>query len=120
MSLRTSLHALTALDPDGKPLAMLGLSPVDMLAGRGSPWFLGSDSVFDHGRELLTMGPRIIAWFHETFPLMENMVSSENVRAIALLKRWGAEIVDQPKVVGGVEFVPFRFSAAIQGASIAA
>lgn len=28
---------------------------------RGSPWFLGSDQTYRHGRELLELGPRVIA-----------------------------------------------------------
>jgi hypothetical protein len=97
------------------PLAMFGVYAADMLSGVGVPWFLGPTRCSDYGRDLMARGPKIIAWWHETFGVMENLVSVENVKAIALLK-WGAS-VGEAKVHGGVEFVPFRFAAAIQGMS---
>lgn len=120
LSLRTSLHALTALNGESKPVAMFGVTPVDMISGLGSPWFLGSDEVFDYARDLLERGPRIIGWFHDTFGTMENLVSRENVKAIRLLRAWGAQIGEEPQSVGGLEFVRFRFSAAIQASALAA
>lgn len=120
ISLRTSLHALTALDPDGKPLAMFGVYATDLMAGVGSPWFLGRDEVFEYARDLLTLGPRILSWFHDTFDTMENIVSVENVKAIALLRKWGATIGADVVTHRGVEFVTFRFTAAIQGQRAAA
>lgn len=114
-SLRTSVHALTALSPEGVPLAMMGVCSTGLLSGRGSPWFLGRDEVFDYGRDLMQRGPRIIAWWHETFEVMENIVSVENAKAVALLKRWGAAIGGETVTNRGVAFVPFRFAAAIQG-----
>jgi hypothetical protein len=120
LSLRTSLHALTALDPEGKPVAMFGVCALGLLAGRGTPWFLGTERVFDYGRDLMVRGPRIVAWWHETFDVMENIVAVENVKAVALLKRWGAEIGGETRTHRGVEFVPFVFRAAIQGQAAAA
>lgn len=109
MSLATSLHALTALDGNGKVLAMMGVCPASMLEGRGIPWFLGADEVLDYGRDLLSYGRGIIAAWHEDFPVMENLVASENVAAIRLLRKWGATIEEMPRTIGGLEFVPFRF-----------
>lgn len=120
ISLRTSLHALTALDPEGKPVAMFGVCALGLLAGRGTPWLLGTERVFDCGRDLLVSGPKIIAWWHETFDVMENIVAVENVKAIALLKRWDAEVGGETQVHRGVGFMPFVFRAAIQGQAAAA
>ena len=121
MSLRTSFHALTALDPnDGRPLAMMGVCATGMLTGKGAPWFLGRDEVFEYARDLMTRGPKIIAWWHEAFPEMENIVSVENVKAVALLRKWGATIGGETVTHRGIEFVPFRFTAAIQAPAVAA
>jgi hypothetical protein len=117
LSLRSSLHALTALNDEGKVLAMFGVCARDMTQGLGTPWFLGTDKVFDYGRDLMIRGPKIVAWWMETFDTMENVVSAENVKAIRLLRAWGAEIGDQVKMIDGLEFVPFVFRAAIQGAT---
>lgn len=109
ISLATSLHAMTALNEDGKPVAMFGVCSGSLVEGNGVPWFLGTDEVLKCGRDLLTIGRKMIAWWHEDFPLMENLVSSENAPAIRLLKRWGAEIGTEPQTYRGLEFVPFRF-----------
>lgn len=120
MSLTTSFHAVTALGPNG-PLAMFGVSPRGLLSGRGTPWFLGRDEVFEYARDLMLRGPKIIAWFQETFPEeLSNIVSVENTRAVAMLRHWGAVVGGDPQIHGGLEFVPFAFRAAIQARSRAA
>jgi hypothetical protein len=58
-------------------------------------------------------GPKIIRWWHETFPILENLVSSENDKAIALLKYWGAEMAET-SIIAQTEFQRFSF-VAIQG-----
>jgi hypothetical protein len=120
ISLRTSFHALTATDEQGAVLAMFGVMAMDILGRTGSPWFLGTDRVFDYARDLMERGPRIIAWWQQDFDVMENIVSVENRKAIRLLEKWGAQIGTRTQVHGGVEFVPFSFSAAIQESRAAA
>lgn len=95
-------------------LAMLGVCPVGLLSGRGTPWLLGTDAVFDHARALIDLGPKVIGWWREEFSELSNVVSSENTKAIRLLRYWGAEVGSETQMIGGAEFVPFRWSA-IQG-----
>jgi len=106
LALRSSAWAVTAL-VDGEPHAMFGVTPISLIEDRGSPWFLGSDQVYRHGRELLEMGPRVIARMHAGFRRLENSVSVGNGQAVRLLRRWGFTIGAAPFVVGGVEFVRF-------------
>jgi hypothetical protein len=120
LSIRTSLYALTALDSDNRPLCMLGVCPGGMLMGVGVPWLLGTDDLLNHKLDLVQTGRRVIAWWSATFPVMENIVAKQNVKAIALLKHWGAEIGSHVETHGGVEFLTFRFEAAIQGEQEAA
>lgn len=112
-SLRRSVEALTALDPDdGRPLAMMGVTTIGLVSGRGSVWFLGREEVYDYGRDLVARGPKIIAAWLELFESLENIVSADNVKAIRLLRRWGATFGSDPserQVHHGVEFVSFRF-----------
>ena len=115
LSIRTSLYALTALDLQGRPLCMFGVCPNGLLTGTGVPWLLGTDALFDHATDLMRAGPRVLAWFFETFDEMGNVVARQNVKAIALLRHWGAEIGDEVEMHRGVEFVTFRLAAAIQG-----
>lgn len=120
MSLRTSLHALTALDEDGKVLAMMGVCSEGLMTGKGVPWFLGSDETLLYGRDLMSRGPKIIRWWLEDFEVMKNIVSSENAMAIKLLRKWGAEVGGEPQMHRGLEFVPFVFRrSAIQAPAAA-
>jgi hypothetical protein len=110
-SLRTSLHAMTAVEDDETPVAMFGIYPLDAIGGSAIPWFLGTDRVFMHPRELLCSGRRILDWWRSKFPHLENIVAVENEAAIRLLTHWGAEVGGKTEVHRGVSFVPFRFPA---------
>lgn len=114
IGLRTSLSSYTALE-DGKPAAMMGVVSTSLLGARGLVWMLGTDGVFRHGRELVTIGPRIIGHWLETFAVLENVIATQNHRAIRLLVKWGAIVGGEVQTMRGVEFVPFRFERSIQG-----
>lgn len=106
LSLRSSAWACTVL-LDGEPVAMFGVVAASLIEGRGRPWFLGSDDVYAHGRDMLTMGVQVLARMHGDFRRLENVVSSGNVRAIRLLRRWGFTVEGEEIMVGGVPFVRF-------------
>lgn len=101
------MHTMTALD-DGIPAAMFGLHIINMLSGAATPWFLGTDRVFMHPRELLSTGKRILTMWRSEFPVLENIVSVENDAAIRLLRHWGFAVGGAEEVHRGVAFVPFR------------
>lgn len=111
LGLRTGLHVLTAVEDDGTPVAMFGLFVVSSLGGEARPWFLGTDLVFDHPRELLTIGRMVLDWWRAEFPVLENIVAVENVKAIRLLHHWGAVVGGKEEAHKGVIFVPFHFPA---------
>lgn len=117
--LRTSLYALTATTDGGEPMAMFGVVTVSSLGGVARPWFLGTDRVFMHTRDLLCIGSRIISWWRSEYQCMENIVSTENVKAIRLLQHWGFVVGGKEEVYRGVAFVPFHLPA-IQAQAIAA
>jgi hypothetical protein len=119
--LRCSLDAITALDPEGKPQAMMGVVPISMMEGRATVWMLGSDAIYNHGRDLLTYGPLILERWLETFRRLENIVAVENVKAIRLLRHWGFVFGKSVEQHGGVAFLPFHIErAAIQATALAA
>ncbi len=100
---------------------MMGVMPTSLLTRSGVPWFLGTDDVYEYGRDMIATGPAMIDWWHETFATMNNIVSTENVRAIRLLRFWGAEVGGETVVHRGISFVPFRFTRpAIQADALAA
>ena len=106
LALRASVWAATVFIDD-RPHAMLGVTPVSIIADRGCPWFLGSDAVLDHARSFLTVGPVVIERMHRSFARLENSVSRDNTKAIRLLRRWGFDLAEEPHIVGGVEFLRF-------------
>lgn len=108
LGLTTSLLVWTA-KVDGRPEAMFGLSPVSAIGGEGAPWFLGTDEVYRHGRELVAWGPALIAAMLDSTPRrLANMVGAFNRPAIRLLRRWGFEVREEVIMsAGGVEFFAF-------------
>lgn len=105
-ALMSSIIAYTA-KVDGRPEAMLGLAPVSLIEGKGTPWMLGTEEVYRHGRALLKLGPRIIASFLDSTPRAGNLVSKRNVRAIRVLRAWGFHVEDEVRMIGGVPFIDF-------------
>ena len=110
LGLQMSLYALSAIEDDGGVTAMFGLTVVSGLEGLARPWLLGSDRVFMHGRELLCIGRHIIGLWKEEYPRLENIVSSDNERAIRLLGKWGFEIDQREEVHRGVAFRRFKLA----------
>lgn len=105
-ALSSSMWALTALE-DGKPVAMLGVTPISMMESKGIPWMLGSDRIYDNARALVELGAPVVDAMRETFRTLENVVSVRNRRAQRFLRHWGWRISEDVAVIGGVEFVRF-------------
>lgn len=106
----SSLWALAAI-VDGEPHAIMGVASRSMIEGIGVPWMLGTDRVYDHGRDLVRHAPAVLSEMHATFGRLENLVSTDNARARRFLTHVGFEICDTPINVGGISFVHFRKGA---------
>jgi hypothetical protein len=74
---------------DGQLAAILGVSPVSVLGGIGSPWMLGTAVLDKHSRVLVRETPRYIARMQRAFPTLENYVHAENASSIRWLRRLG-------------------------------
>lgn len=107
LGLWTSDKAWTAL-VDGQPEAMFGVATASILGGIGVPWFLGTNEVYRHGRELLMWGPGMLSRMGDSTRTLRNLVSARNRQAIRLLKRWGFEVGDEEISVRGVAFREFE------------
>lgn len=103
----TSTRSWTAL-VDGKPHAMFGVVIDSALSRKATPWFLGTDEVYRHGREMLSWGPRFLAEMGDSRWHLSNLVSASNGRAIRLLKRWGFTVGEDEVIVRGVPFLQFE------------
>jgi hypothetical protein len=109
-ALGASLWAMTAI-VEGEPHAMMGVAPLNMMAGVGVPWMLGTERVYDHARDLIRYSPAILGEMHATFSVLENYVSTSNARAIRFLRHVGFEFCEGVSKVGGTAFVRFRKGA---------
>lgn len=105
--LQSSTICFTAL-VDARPEAMFGLVVYSALGGAGIPWMLGTDAIYDHPRQMLATGPRLLSLMLDSTPSLENVVAVENERAIRMLRRWGFSIGENLQVFGGVDFVTFK------------
>ena len=109
--MRVSIHCYTAMI-DGRPEAMMGLAPTNILEGEGSPWMLGTDVVYHNGRAMLALGPKVFAiWRDSLSGELSNVVGRTNACAIRMLRRWGYSIDDEPVPINGLDFVKFRMEA---------
>ena len=106
-ALGTSSKAWTAL-VDGQPEAMFGVVVESVLDGTAVPWFLGTDEVYRHGRALLMWGPGMVDRLCDSTWTLRNLVSTENDKAIRLLRRWGFTVAEEEVFVRDVPFLYFE------------
>lgn len=99
----------------GRAEAMMGVVPLSLASGKGVVWMLGTDAIYRHPRELALLGPRILELMTEQCAILENVVSTENFRAISYLRHLGFSVGGTTFFKNGLEFVPFRYERAIQG-----
>jgi hypothetical protein len=112
---KQALRAALAASPlswtallDGKPVAMFGLAPADMMSGVGAPWMLGTDEVPKGARKLLSWGPHFVEAMQREFPTLANYVSEENRQAHRLLRAFGFDIEADSVILGDLPFRRFQ------------
>lgn len=110
LSLRSSSLAWTAL-VDRRPVAMWGVSAVNVLEGIGTPWMLGADEARKHPRAFYRGGMITVPAMLRCFPRLENHVAVGHKGAIRLLGRWGFEVGGTVMTKRGVDFIPFVMDA---------
>lgn len=98
---RGSVLCWTAWNDD-RPVAMFGLTPLNMIEGRAAPWLLGTDEVLKGARLLMRWGPRFVEGMQRDFPRLENAVAADNRPALRLLVALGFDIDDEIVHIGDV------------------
>lgn len=73
----------------GAPAAVLGLAPVNAVAGVGAPWLLGTEEVSRQARALTALTGRYIHAMLEAYPHLVNYVHAPNRTAVGWLRRIG-------------------------------
>jgi hypothetical protein len=109
-SLRKSSCAWTALI-DGVPEVMFGVGDLNILAGVGAPWLLGTDAIDRHYIAFLR---RSVDWRDQLlrrYPTMRNLVHDRNRAAIRWLRWLGFKLSD-PVSLNGHAFRLFELRSA--------
>lgn len=94
---------------DDEVAVMMGVCPISMLNGIGSPWLLGSDAVTRHAGAFIKQTLVYIPLMLEAYPHLFNVVDVRNTKAIRWLKRAGFTLGD-PITHGphNMQFHPFE------------
>lgn len=110
-SVRRSVLCWTAL-VDGEVAAILGVAPLNILTGIGSPWMLGTPLVDRYQRVLVRKTPEYIARMLKAFPHLVNFVHARNTTSVRWLRRLGFTLHEAvPYGPLGEPFHPFELRA---------
>lgn len=90
-SVRSSTHcAMVAIN--GTPVAVVGLVPINLVAGVAAPWMLGTDAVTRERRALMTYTKPYIRTMLKAYPHLVNYVHAPNTVAVNWLRHIGFSI----------------------------
>lgn len=107
-----SLYCWSAVDQDGRLVAMLGVVAADLLGGLGVPWMLGTDLVEQQQRALVRLSRAYIPRMRQALPKLVNYVDARNERAIRFLRHAGFYVAKaEPHGPLGLPFHPFIMKA---------
>ncbi|EJZ17398.1 hypothetical protein NE852_12855 [Rhizobium sp. Pop5] len=105
-SLRKSSAAWTVFI-DGRAEVIFGVGAINILAGVGAPWLLGTDAIERHAAGFLRGS---IEWRDQLlrhYPILRNLVDADNRVSLRWLRWLGFSIFD-PVSLRGHEFRPFE------------
>ena len=88
VSLISSTIAWTVMI-DGRPEAMMGASPLNLLDGTGRPWLLMTGVAGKHAISLVRLGRIYTEAMHRHYNQLENWVHADNITTIRWLSRLG-------------------------------
>lgn len=83
-----------------------GLSLLSEHGPVGSPWMLGADELYHHGKTLVRQGREYVRLMHERYPYLVNHVDAHNTASKRWLRRIG--FVVYPPAPYGPELKPFH------------
>lgn len=110
-SVRRSILCWTGL-VDGELATIIGVAPVNIITGVGSPWMLGTPVLDRYQRVLVRRTPEYIARMLKAFPHLVNFVHAKNTTSVRWLKRLGFTLHEAvPYGPLGEPFHPFEMRA---------
>lgn len=92
---------------DGRPEAMFGTSDLNVLAGIGSVWLLGTDEIERHPKDFLRLSGQWRPKLFERYSVLRNVVSESNAASRRWLAWMGAHFYERIEV-GGRAFLLFE------------
>ena len=100
--------ALTWLDKNMEPMAIVGVSPGDQVFSSGCPWLLGTDAFgMSNARNILKNTMPLIHKMHEDYSVLWNRAWFENKTTIRWLE-WGGFTMGAMEAWSGKTFVRFQ------------
>ena len=109
-SLRKSSHAWTAMI-DGRPEVMFGVGDLNILAGVGAPWLLGTEAVERHYVAFLRNSVGFRDQLLRRYPVMRNFVDDRN-KASKRWLTWLGAVMSDPVEINGQSFRLFELRSA--------
>jgi len=106
-SWRLSTHAWAGLI-DGEVACIFGVTPYNLLGGRGIPWMLGTDLVERHALAFLRRSRWCVSTMLRLYNHLENYVDVRNEKSVAWL-RWLGFQMDEPAPYGKFRMPFMRF-----------
>jgi len=101
-SLRKSDKAWTVMI-DGVPEAMFGVGYINVLAGVGAPWMLGTDEIERNAMGFLRRSVVCRSQLLERYPVLTNFVDERNTMSLRWLEWLGF------KLSNSIEYRGYRF-----------
>lgn len=105
-SFRRSAICMTGLI-DGRPEVMFGVADLNILAGVGSPWLLGTDAVEENAVAFLRGSVEWRGQLLQRYQVLRNFVDVRNVASVRWLGWLGFQFYD-PVMIRGHEFRLFE------------
>lgn len=96
---------------EGIPIAMLGV--VSDFQEEATIWMLGTDTLEKIPNTVGILSRKIIAHFHERYPVLFNYVDVRNTKSIEWLEWLGAKFMDNPVEYGPMK-MPFKYFVLIR------
>lgn len=99
-------------EADGEVAAIMGVAPLSVMSGIGSPWMMGTPLLDRHSRVLVRMTPSYIARMLRAFPHLVNFVHADNTTSVRWLRRLGFTMhAPEPYGQAGELFHKFEMKA---------
>lgn len=108
---RSALHSMLCWSAfaDGKLACIIGVAPLSVMSGVGSPWMMGTHVLDQHQRVLVRRTPEYISKMLNAFPHLVNYVHAQNTTSVRWLRRLGFTLHDaQPYGALGEPFHKFE------------